>query len=215
MRRRPYTWFRNRSYLLTFAVLLHLPLCGAHAAASAGDYASHPPLRPPAEPSTRPMPGGPFYIVDARRGNDANPGTKADPWQTINHALAQLSAGDTLLLRGGSYFENVYCAVKGAPDSPITIRSYPGELAVIDGGMPEFQNAPAAAWQECPDGAPDEFVSTRTYKNIRDVTGLFGDSNNGLQTYWYRMDLQSHQRVDHRGRGDHVEARVGRPRPVV
>src|SRR4029079_7093076 len=41
------------------------------------------------------------------------------------------------------------------------------------------------------DGVQGEYRSTKTYKNIRDVVGLFGDSNIGLQTYWYRMDLQA------------------------
>jgi len=105
--------------------------------------------------------------------------------------MLQVVAGDTLYLRGGSYFENIYCAIKGAADKPITIRSYPGELAVIDGGLPEFQNQTADAWQPAADGALGEFVSTKTYKNRRDFVGGFGDSNSGLQTYWYLMDLRA------------------------
>jgi hypothetical protein len=160
----------------------------------AAEFVSHPPIRPLAEVSKRAKVEGPAKFVDAAKGEDANDGSEAKPWRTINHALPQLAPGDTLYLRGGSYFENVYCAVAGTPEKPITIRSYPGELATIDGGLPEFQRDPAAAWEPVPPGeggVEGEYRSTAAHKNLRDVVGLFGDSNVGLQTYWYRMDLQA------------------------
>jgi hypothetical protein len=158
--------------------------------AGAADFQSHPPIRPLAQPSQRPWGLGQKVFV-APTGDDANPGTEAKPWRTINAALKHLEPGDTLYLRGGIYFENVYCAIAGRPDAFITIRSYPGELAVIDGGLSEFQQDARGCWQPYKDGAAGEFISTRFYKNIRDVVGLFGDSNVGLQTYWYAMDLRS------------------------
>lgn len=160
-------------------------------AATASPIVSHPPLRPLPQPSQRPMGQGPAWFVDARRGSDSHDGTQKRPWRTINNALKKLSAGDTLYLRGGQYFENVYCAVAGTPDKPITIRSYPGELATIDGGIPEFQTDAARAWEPVPGGVPGEYRSKKLYKNMRDVVGLFGDSHIGLQTYWYRTDLQA------------------------
>src|SRR4029077_5765940 len=56
----------------------------------------------------------------------------------------------------------------GMPEAPITIASYPGELAVIDGGLREFLDSPATAWQPVTDGAEGEFVSTRTYPQADD-----------------------------------------------
>jgi len=166
--------------------------CGALAqAAGARKYLSHPPLRQVPPASDRPMEKGPGCFVDAVRGNDANAGTEKAPWRTINHAISVLGPGDTLYLRSGVFHENVYCGIVGRRNAPITIRSYPGEQAVIDGGIPEFQASPASAWKPCPDGAPGEYVSTRPYKNIRDVVGLFGDSNIGLQTYWHVEDLRA------------------------
>ena len=35
--------------------------------------------------------------------SDANAGTLAAPWRTLSFAVAQLYAGDTLFLRGGTY----------------------------------------------------------------------------------------------------------------
>ena len=152
---------------------------------------SHPPLRPLPAASQRAVSGGPGRYADARRGDDAAPGTEAAPWKTVNHALQHLSPGDTLYLRGGTYHENVYCAVVGEPDAPVTVRSFPGELAVIDGGIPEFQQSPADAWVPAGGGAGGEFRSARAYRNVRDVLGVFGDSLIGLQTYWHAADLRS------------------------
>lgn len=150
---------------------------------------SHPPLRPlPALPD-RPVGQEPAFFVDPEKGADQNDGSRGRPWQTINHALPRLSSGDTLCLRGGVYFENVYCSVSGTKRSPITIRSYPGERAIIDGGFPEFQRSSQTAWE--PYGDKGEYRSAKPYKNIRDVVGLFGDSMVGLQTYWHAMDLRA------------------------
>jgi len=152
---------------------------------------SHPTVRELPPLTDRPLDEGPAYFVDQRSGSDDGPGAKERPWATINHALKQLKAGDTLYLRAGSYFENVYCAVAGTAEKPITIRAYPGERVVLDGSLSEFQQEPTAAWKPFEGGAKDEFVSTRTFRNMRDVLGLFGDSNVGLQTYWHASDLRA------------------------
>ena len=74
----------------------------------------------------------------------------------------------------------------GTEEKPITIRAYPGERAIIDGGLREFQEEPAACWEPLGNG---EFRSTKIYRNIRDVLGSFAETNIGLQTYWKRDDL--------------------------
>src|SRR5262249_26367223 len=93
--------------------------------------------------------------------------------------------------RGGVFHENVYCAVAGRKDAPITIRSFPGEQAILDGGLSEFFAAPDKAWEPAPGGAAGEFRSVRPYKNVRDVVGLFGDSMIALQTYWPITDVRA------------------------
>lgn len=179
--------FRSRLLLGITAALL-LPLSTVLAA---DPILSHPPIRPLPAPAQRPLAAGPAYFVDGAQGNDTAAGGEKTPWKTINHALKQLKPGDTLCLRGGIYHENVYCAVAGTKDAPITIRGYPGERAIIDGGLPEFLNDAAHAWVPYPEGGPEEYRSAKPYRNIRDVVGLFGDSNIGLQTYWHTMDLRA------------------------
>ena len=158
---------------------------------AAGTYQSHPPLRPDPEPANRALAEGPSFFVDARQGKNNNKGSKDKPWRTIEFALTKLSAGDTLYLRNGIYFENVAVRLQGKEDAPITIRSYPGEQGIIDGGIAEFNEQPATAWEPFPDGGEGEYRSRRRHPNIRDVIGAFGDSMIGLETYWHLTDLRS------------------------
>ena len=170
------------------ANLLLLVLCGT---TSAAEVRSHPPLRQNPEPSKRLLASGPGYHVHPTKGDDAKAGSADVPWRTIRHALKRLRPGDTLYLHGGVYREPVYIALAGRADAPITIRSAPGEQAIIDAALPEFFDSPAEAWEAYPDGGPDEYRSKRAYPNLREVLGSFGDSMVGLQTYYHAKDLRA------------------------
>jgi hypothetical protein len=139
----------------------------------------------------RPPPTGPQFWADAARGDDRNAGSRDAPWRTIGQALTRLRAGDTLLLRTGTYREAVAVRLVGRPDAPVTLRAAPGETAVIDPGWAEFFDEPASAWEPVPGGAAGEFRSTRTYPNARDVLGRFGDTPHGLHTYHHAADLRA------------------------
>lgn len=161
---------------------------------------SHPRLHIPVLSGDSTLPEGPVYYVDSGNGSDENQGTLENPWQTIQHAIEQLEPGDTLLLRGGIYYENVYVSVSGTEDQPIVIRGYPGEEVILDGGFREFQEDPQNAWE--PGDAEGEYVSKRSYRNIRDVLGLFADSDVGLQTYWHLDYLTSSNELASAGNRD-------------
>jgi hypothetical protein len=154
------------------------------------EYLSHPPMRPLPVASRRPMTVGPGYFVDSRNGSDEGPGTKAKPWKTIKASLKKLEAGNTLYLRGGVYYEDVHCSLKGHPDAPITIRAYPGELAAIDGGLREFLEEPAKCWEPCPAGAEGEYRSTGKYAGATRAAAIFADSFVPLQSYKFPVDLR-------------------------
>src|SRR5262249_34031948 len=123
-------------------VLLSLLPAGASSAEGDARYLSHPPTRPLPAPSTRPEDKGTAYFVDAVRGDDAQDGSKAKPWKTVRHGLKRLKPGETLYLRGGTYYEKVSLTRSGTAEAPIVIASYPGELAVLDGGLSEFLEHP-------------------------------------------------------------------------
>ena len=73
-----------------------------------------------------------YYV--ATTGNDASPGTLAAPWKTINHAAQTAVAGDTVLVRGGTYKEFVTVAHSGSAGAGyITFQNYTGESPIVDG----------------------------------------------------------------------------------
>lgn len=181
--------FRITVIAIVFAVLPPL---------FAAEYASHPPMRPLQGVSNLPVKDGPAFFADPVKGHDKNDGTKERPWRTIQHALTKLKPGDTLLLRGGVYFESIDVKLQGADKKPITIRSMVGELAIIDGGFREFQENPAQAWEPVSGGAKDEFRSTKTYPEIAKggrrgvaLLGNFADSMVPLHGYRFVKDFRS------------------------
>jgi len=158
---------------------------------------SHRPPRPLPAPSSRPMAEGPARFVDAARGDDRNAGSKDAPWKSLQHAVERLAPGDTLYLRGGIYYEHVTMTARGTVGKPITVRAYPGELAVIDGSMREFFERPAEMWEPCPGGVEGEYRSRRTYPDLParagrvNLMGRFADSMVSLHGYRHRRDLQT------------------------
>ena len=142
----------------------------APAAALGADAAwrSHPPMRPLPEATQRALAAGEMRFVDAARGDDTGLGTERSPWKTLAHATRQLAPGMTLYLRGGTYYEKVSLTKSGTEGAPITIASYPGELAILDGGLREFLDSPATSWEPLPGGAEGEYVSTKAYLDLDD-----------------------------------------------
>jgi hypothetical protein len=61
-------------------------------------------------------------------GNDNNIGSLSKPWKSLAYAESQISAGDTVIVRGGKYNRGVKIDVPNT-----TFRAYSGELPVIDG----------------------------------------------------------------------------------
>ena len=86
--------------------------------------------------TTQPQLATPAYFVSPS-GSNSNPGTLAQPWQTLSYAVTKLKAGDTLYARAGDYAETVRVGNSGTATSPITITAYPGESPIIDAnGLP-------------------------------------------------------------------------------
>jgi hypothetical protein len=153
---------------IALSVSLVMGMTGGGAAAAEPAFRSHPPMRPLPAAVDRPLANGPRLFVDAMRGDDGNQGTEQAPWKTLAHALRQLKPGDTLYLRGGTYHEKVSLGRSGSAAAPITIAAHPGEQAVIDGGLREFLDSPATAWEPFPGGGDGEYVSTRAFVHADD-----------------------------------------------
>lgn len=74
---------------------------------------------------------GAFFV--SKSGNDANPGTEAAPWKTIQKAANTLQAGQTVYVKAGTYNERVTLKNSGSSGNYITYTNYPGDSVIIDG----------------------------------------------------------------------------------
>ncbi len=75
--------------------------------------------------------GTTYYVATA--GNDTNPGTFDRPWRKIGKAASTMAAGDSVLVRGGVYYESVSPGQSGSESDPITFASYDTESVFVDG----------------------------------------------------------------------------------
>lgn len=128
-------------YLTLFLILtINIPASPANA---------HPKL--PASSNTKPPHSAPrrngastFFV--APDGNDKNPGTKTQPFATIQQAQSHLHPGDTVYLRGGTYHlteadisrtERIYACItfldkSGRSGKYLNYFAYPGETPVFN-----------------------------------------------------------------------------------
>ena len=89
-----------------------------------------PPTTLPTPPPTT-IDTNAYYV--ATNGNDANPGTEALPWKTIQKAANTLTAGKTVYVKSGTYNEQVTVKNSGSAGKYITFSAYPGNTVTIDG----------------------------------------------------------------------------------
>jgi len=62
---------------------------------------------------------GTVYYVDATNGNDSNLGTESFPWKTIQKAANTTVAGDTVIVKAGTYNERISESTSGSSGSSI------------------------------------------------------------------------------------------------
>jgi len=72
-----------------------------------------------------------YYV--ATTGADTSAGTLAAPFRTIQKCATVAVAGDTCLIRSGTYRETVTPAASGTSGAPITFAPYNGESVVVSG----------------------------------------------------------------------------------
>jgi Protein of unknown function (DUF1565) len=138
----------------------------------------------PGEPAADvPVPANALYV--ATDGNDNGPGSRSQPWRTVTRALGALRAGDTLVLRGGTYFERaIPVSLAGTAGAPITVRNEPGEQPIIDGGFTQFRTVGNQDWQVF-DAGRDIYRSTATFPGTSQVYGYLGPDDGGFRLVPY------------------------------
>jgi parallel beta-helix repeat protein len=72
-----------------------------------------------------------YYVAPPPLGNDSNPGTSAAPWGTIQHAVDAVAAGDTILVRSGTY-AGARIESSGTASAWITLKAAPGASVILN-----------------------------------------------------------------------------------
>ena len=93
--------------------------------------------------------------MDSSSGSDANPGTQAQPWKTIQKAAQIIVPGDTISVLAGTYPERVTISRSGTSGAPITFQA---EGAVVTQGFTVKANYIAIKGFEITD-TPNDFVN--------------------------------------------------------
>ncbi len=75
------------------------------------------------------------YYVDRNHASasDSNAGTESAPWKTLDKAAHSAIAGDTVLIKSGTYAEKLFPRHSGNSLQYITFRNYPGHSVTLAG----------------------------------------------------------------------------------
>ena len=93
-----------------------------------------------------------FFVSTS--GSDNNPGTKEQPFKTLNKAWSVISSGDTIFLRAGRYSNSIMPATtyfrnkNGTSSDPIVISNYQNEKPVLDYSDAIYTTQKAGLWIE-------------------------------------------------------------------
>lgn len=134
-------------------------------------------------------------------GSAGNAGTEASPWDlqtALSHASIQ--PGDTVCLRGGTYKHPVRTVsskgyvvkLQGALGNPIVVRPYPGERAIIDGGLQSDNTTPGNYFRI--QGL--EVIVSENLTQTRTTTNPGSDAPPDLLRPWGGMDFRAGQGVE-------------------
>ncbi|UUU20102.1 right-handed parallel beta-helix repeat-containing protein [Streptomyces sp. DSM 40750] len=121
----------------------------------------------------------------ATNGNDSNAGTLSAPLRTIQRAVDLAQAGDTILIRGGTYAPtaNIQLLKSGTASQPIRMGNYNGERVVIDGeGMPYTPGAVGSSIPRAQRGAihiEGDHWRLSGLEIVNGPYGIFGVDTNG------------------------------------
>ncbi|MCF6150566.1 MAG: hypothetical protein E3K37_18205 [Candidatus Kuenenia sp.] len=66
-------------------------------------------------------------------GSDGNNGSIDSPWATFAYAMDHLTAGDTLIIKDGTYTEKLFVDISGTSGNPITIKAENEGQVIMNG----------------------------------------------------------------------------------
>lgn len=83
-----------------------------------------------------PVQASSVYYVSTKGSDITGTGTLSNPWKTIQKAADTMKAGDTCIIRGGTYQETVTLRTSGTSANPINFKAYTGENVTVSGADP-------------------------------------------------------------------------------
>ncbi|MCP3682749.1 MAG: hypothetical protein GY861_08680 [bacterium] len=118
------------------------------------------------------------YFVSTS-GNDDNLGTKERPWRTIKKAANTLRAGDTVYIRGGTYFldSHIRFGFSGNKENQITFAGYQDEKVIIDGSNVPYDSV---SWKGLLKTAGDWIVLEKFDVTNSAAQGVYVASDNTI-----------------------------------
>lgn len=117
------------------------------------------------------------YVVSPS-GSDTNSGTAQQPFKTISKAAQVAQAGDVVVVKAGTYNEQVNVVNAGTAQNRIVFQSETKGAAVITGPTGGFK---PANWQGN-HGSPDDVGKHSNYVTLRGFTFRDAGNNNDHQT---------------------------------
>jgi parallel beta-helix repeat protein len=130
-----------------------------------------------AAPAPHPAAATTFHVASTPGASDANPGTLAQPWATLQHAVdaTELDPGDTILVHAGTY-AGARIERSGTEALPITLRAAPGEVVLL--------NAPS------PEAAHNSVLEVEDFDGTIGHWVIEGFEVDGAETFRYGIDLR-------------------------
>ena len=122
------------------------------------------PSSPTPAPKPTSKPKSVLYV--SPNGSDNNDGRSKDkPLQTLSHTAKLVRPGDTVYLRGGVHkgYLTKYFETDGKKDARITITSYPGERAIVEGKHRSYKDSKSVS-------NPTLFRILADYYTVQDIT---------------------------------------------
>lgn len=118
--------------------------------------------------------GKPATWYVATTGSDTNTGSLASPFASVGKGIAAALPGDTVMVRGGTYYGTIAFTLSGELGKNITLKAYPGETPSIDGSQITASGAQALVTL-----AGDRYI-TLDGLNICNLSGGAGSDPEGI-----------------------------------
>ncbi len=128
--------------------------------------------------------GNTYYVATSGSDNPSG-GTETTPWRTIQYGLNRIGSGDTLVIRGGTYTENLATVSSGTSLNSINMRAYGSggnyENVIISGSLTINQDYYDISHLKITSSSSSGILITNTAEHIAiHDSEVYGNSGDGI-----------------------------------